>query len=278
MRAMAPLEFDWMTSDAKSRQGVARRRGFTIVEIMTVVAIIMILVGIAAIAYKTLDNPSSGSSTKITLQNLQGQLAEYEAAAGLRNQPADMWKNGARITQTPTTTYNIWQEPAVMPILPDTTGNVSSGGSGRYNWDAVANTQRVYQILAKIPANKQSMQRLPSRQVHGRAEEASDKLLHGTSGDPIQLDPPLVLDAWGNPIIFVGSQGLKGVYVGKKPNTYGTIAQDFDPPRQMIVTSAGTIDPKITTAIPAGVRPFFASAGPDGNFHTGDDNVYSFSQ
>ena len=86
------------------------------------------------------------------------------------------------------------------------------------------------------------------------------------------------MDAWGNPIIFVGSQGLKGVYVGKKPNTYGTIAQDFDPPRQMIVTSAGTIDPKITTAIPAGVRPFFASAGPDGNFHTGDDNVYSFSQ
>jgi hypothetical protein len=25
-------------------------------------------------------------------------------------------------------------------------------------------------------------------------------------------------------------------------------------------------------------RPFFASAGPDGDFQTGDDNVYSFEQ
>jgi hypothetical protein len=52
------------------------------------------------------------------------------------------------------------------------------------------------------------------------------------------------LDAWGNPIIFVPAGGLAGVHV--------------DPVRS-----------------PDG-RPFFASAGADGDFATGDDNLYSF--
>lgn len=55
-------------------------------------------------------------------------------------------------------------------------------------------------------------------------------------------------DAWNNPIIYVPPGGLTGV---------------------TIRGSTGTI------TAPDG-RPFFASAGADGNFTTGDDNVYSF--
>jgi hypothetical protein len=64
-------------------------------------------------------------------------------------------------------------------------------------------------------------------------------------------------DGWGNPIIFVpASIGLAGSSTqGVKLGTSTYVA----------ITS------------PDG-RPFWASAGPDGDFATGDDNVYSFEQ
>ena len=58
----------------------------------------------------------------------------------------------------------------------------------------------------------------------------------------------LMADGWGNPIIFVpGQEGLNGLDSGrivKAPNN----------------------------------RPFWASAGPDGDFSKADDNLYSFEQ
>jgi len=288
---MRPVEPDSIPRD--STAGICTRRarrargraGFTIVEIMTVVAIILILVGMATIAYKTLDNPSSGNSTKVTLQNLLGQLAEYEATAGLRNQPVNMFRRGSVGTKS----FNIWQEQ--QDILGPTgtdNGDVSTGGTARYGWGAIGNTQRVYQILQRVPANKSSIGRLPSKQVQGIADEDKAKpgLLFPTTGPDStrRLDPPLILDAWNNPIIFVGSRGLAGVDLGKKPvrDTGGNVRDytkpaDFEQPGQQ-VTSVGVFAPLGTTApTPAGARPFFASAGPDGNFRTGDDNVYSFN-
>ena len=298
MTPMARMETRWTPRGAVARPRLEHRpvgrRGFTMIEITVVVGILLVLIGIAAIAYKSIGNPVSARATQVALQNLQAQLAEYEAAAGLRNQPPEIWRNGAEVKNTPKVSppVNIWVEEAVMPILPGgdpaQSGNVTPGSAARYSWDAIGNTQRAYEILAKIPANKQAVTRLPSRQVHGRADEVptnSKVLLHGprtaaggSSGDAQQIAPPLILDAWGNPIIFVGSRGLIGVYVGKKPGTDGSKGEDYDPPRAQRVTSAGTFDVKGAAGIPAGVRPFFASAGPDGNFRTGDDNVYSFQQ
>ena len=59
---------------------------------------------------------------------------------------------------------------------------------------------------------------------------------------------PAIADAWGNPIIYVPPGGLTGVNVGGHPVTI--ISPDH--------------------------RGFWASAGPDGNFANGDDNIYSF--
>src|SRR5205085_11015114 len=71
---------------------------------------------------------------------------------------------------------------------------------------------------------------------------------------------PLILDAWNNPIIFVPGSGLRvRLLNGKKSldpadNTQTYVIQSPDK------------------------RPFFASAGPDGDFAKGDDNIYSFEQ
>ena len=289
MTPMRPVKPNLTPDPCVPRPGVRRARGragFTIVEIMTVVAIILILMGIAAIAYKSLDDPAAGNSTKVTLNNLLGQLAEYEATSGLRNQPNDMWKRGTRVMYKPAAPFNIWKDEQTIlaPTGPDG-GDVSSGGAARYSWDAIGNTQRVYKILQRVPANKQSVEKLPTKQVHGVAEEDKGKSgLLDPATDPRQIDPPLILDAWHNPIIFVGSRGLAGVDIGKKSTRDDagnvrayTDPKDFEQPGRQ-VTSVGVFAPLPPGApTPAGARPFFASAGPDGNFRTGDDNLYSFN-
>jgi hypothetical protein len=61
-------------------------------------------------------------------------------------------------------------------------------------------------------------------------------------------DAPVILDGWYNPILFVGAGGLSGV------NVDGTSRTIQSPDN----------------------RPFFASAGADGDFSSGNDNIYSF--
>ena len=100
MTPMARIDIDSTLGDAAARPRRSpvrcrRRRGFTMIEITVVIGILLILISIAAIAYKTVGNPASVRSTQVTLQNLQGQLAEYEAAAGLRNQPPEIFRLGA---------------------------------------------------------------------------------------------------------------------------------------------------------------------------------------
>ncbi len=94
---------------------------------------------------------------------------------------------------------------------------------------------------------------------------------------------PILLDSWNNPIIFVPGTGLR-VRTPDGATRY--------------VNGDGTIPPEVKTTIvmspegksgpdPGGSgnpkvlqtgRPFFASAGPDGDFAKGDDNLYSFEQ
>jgi hypothetical protein len=120
------------------------------------------------------------------------------------------------------------------------------------------------------------MTRLPSKQVLSVLPVGANRgvLLGapGTAGAPGTLDPPLILDAWNNPIIFVGSDGLTGV---------GFESRKDDSTKEWRVTSTGLVPSSPGGNVsPAerskSWRPFFASAGPDGDFHTGDDNVYSF--
>jgi type II secretory pathway pseudopilin PulG len=94
---------------------------------------------------------------------------------------------------------------------------------------------------------------------------------------------PMLKDGWGNPIIFVPATGLRVRMLLDASNLLDSAVQS-DQKYTRVVTSAGLVDPNDPTLnyntanyrAPAGVKPFFASAGPDGNFATGDDNVYSF--
>jgi len=99
-----------------------------------------------------------------------------------------------------------------------------------------------------------------------------------TNGSAWKEDPapiPMLRDGWDNPIIFVPASGLRvRLLLDKNENDWSDATQT------RIITSGGdlkvTIPPQPPQPLPAGAKPFFASAGPDGDFSTGDDNVYSF--
>ena len=90
---------------------------------------------------------------------------------------------------------------------------------------------------------------------------------------------PLLLDGWGNPIIFVPATGLRvRLLNGKSDYDPADPAQNFIiiSPEGRVQTYSAALTGSPFVLSPG--KPFFASAGPDGDFSKGDDNVYSFEQ
>lgn len=115
-------------------------------------------------------------------------------------------------------------------------GNVGADGSDR-NGAAVQTTRAVMNALLALPANKTAFGQLPS-----------DSWQNDGTG-------PVLLDGWGNPIIFVPAKGMNAKVGG---------------------TATLVVSSHSGNSTDAANRPYFASAGPDANFMTADDNVYSF--
>ena len=254
----------------------ARRRGFTLLEILVVIGIILLLVGIGVIGFRALDQ--SGRVTETTLKNLQAMLGEYEAMTALREQPPYAYVGGSRVeaAKLKEAGGSFWELQAMINAATGGNGDVKSGSKPRYEWDAVANTQVALMMFNRVPANKQLMTQFPSRQVHGTPSGPKGGKLAPDKADD-RIDPPLILDAWGNPIVFVGKYGLQGVNLLPKSGATGggtTSAAQYEFPNRTILSTGHM---KTGDTPPRSARPFFASAGPDGDFRTGDDNVYSFN-
>jgi len=128
-------------------------------------------------------------------------------------------------------------------------GNATLGGGNQVGISNSYSTPALG-ILALVPANQQALTQLPVK-----------SLVPGTLRLYNNIQVSAVADGWGNPIIFVPPGGLTNVQLGAKANSSGSI------------TYSNTV-----TITSPDHRPFWASAGQDGNFTTGDDNVYSFEK
>ncbi|MDB5174362.1 MAG: hypothetical protein JWP03_1687 [Phycisphaerales bacterium] len=216
-----------------------RRKGFTLLELLAVIGIILILMSMAILAYKHVDQAATSKATKATLANCQALLAEYEI-----NTPLSTIRdlNNQSVVLVPGTQL----APAIVAPT-----DVNPGGTDR-NGNAVLYTRNIMGTLTRIPRNGQMISQLPAK-----------SLLTDASGAPIS--PPVLLDGWKNPILFVPASGLVvNLMVNNTPTVYTV--------RTSGVYPGNPPTPSITT----NDRPFFASAGADGNFTNGDDNIYSF--
>jgi Tfp pilus assembly protein PilE len=227
------------TRERRSRRATRRGRGgFTMIEVLVTIGIIMLLVAIGVIAYRGLDKMASERGTHTAMENATAMLAEFE-----HNGRLDSF-----VMADPTNPGNFpssyWYATRTDPI--DTTSgtinlsDVSSSGGSRAN--ATFQGGVVTSRLVRIPKNKSTLGAMPQK-----------SLIEQPKGSPV--DTPAFADGWRNPMLFCPAGGIKVFLHADDPTAKTTV----------LVTAPDH-------------RPFWVSAGPDGDFAKGDDNVYSFSK
>jgi type II secretory pathway pseudopilin PulG len=258
-----------------------------LIEVIAVVAILAILIGLVAYGMTKVMGNAKERQTRVTLENLKAMLNEYKVVSkGLTRQPANnqMWYNGSLTPKGGI--IDIWKDgdPNTDNYEPDgvkAPGDVSldtlsaTNTEGRYNADQILNTQLVMGLLSSVPSVKTMLSQMPSSQfMETIPANANAKLRvqkqsggeddYGNVGGPAKPSPVLVLDGRGNPILFVPAGGLWDV-------TAGDVKHLAQP------TSISPLSNDGPLRSPDNL-PFWVSAGPDGNFKSGDDNLYSFEQ
>ncbi|HEX3355963.1 MAG TPA: prepilin-type N-terminal cleavage/methylation domain-containing protein [Tepidisphaeraceae bacterium] len=317
------------------------RRGFTLIELMVTIGIIVILVSILFVAIAHVERSAKTNATHATLGNLKGLMSELDSTTQLQSDfPGWLYHDGGGLRVYYTTiagsTFDFWRQPftGIINFPTIAPGDVTAGNPDRDGSVAILNTSLAMNALGRVSANRTAMNNFGAdRKFFPAATGAkcigpgSDKWI-GTTDDmdtsastpvekltenityptgcsvqsggiiytyspsagfgAITTGPPgtgwvtgtpalpLLLDGWNNPIIFVPATGLQvRLLNGQSTFNPADATQTWiivSPEGR--VTGNGTANPTVTTP----GRPFWASAGPDGDFSKGDDNVYSFEQ
>ena len=273
-----------------------RRRAFTLIELLMVIGILMLLIGIAGYALSRVMGGSKVGATKVRLEALKSMVGEMEAATKGLNRPIAVMYDGMGGDYG---TQQYWRDgkpndtnaPPEPDPFPGPSGDLSLGSSGsgtppRYNADAILNTQQIIGLLQQVPVAKSGLDKLQASEMMEALPAglgAVRMTIRNPAGGTMPYNsgaanrapyPPIPLDAWGNPIIFVPGCGLQVAVSGDGSGSGGT-------PKLLPTTVKGR-----------DLRGFWASAGPDGAFNrlpgndgtignaddvpAGDDNVYSF--
>ena len=291
-----------------------RPRGFTLVELLVVMGLIVVLVAIIAAGVRHTRGQASRHATQSRLKVCQDILTEYKAANGYKTilGPADSVTMGypirlpkAWITgqfNSPLFVYprdngstevisQVDNPVSTLTVLNfkggndyrgielETHGNMNESqdpNDPRWVSDAVRWTQGVMFILLKDPRNRALVSNVPSDGILENMHAPVDTSTGKTNG---KLYAVYTIDAAvvldaWHNPIIFVPPG--GMHVWMNPDGRGL--------REWIVRTSGTYDLKLPVP-PVGPndRPFFASTGPDDCFTDvmqaddfASDNVYSF--
>jgi prepilin-type N-terminal cleavage/methylation domain-containing protein len=245
---------------------VRRRRAFTLIELLVVIGIMAILITLITYGVKSLLAGQREKATHVTMESLKNLITESQVTGGRGPQQLD----AVFAVFYPPNTPPPYGVGAPLKINKEFGDSYTQATDRFPKWqstgpstpplptNAVAATQSVIQLLRAVPNNSKWISTLPTERLWLPKSPQ-------VAADAPQI--PLILDAWGNPIIYVPSDGLVGVTVSS--------------------TDASGNDVSVMTVRSRDKRGFWASAGPDGFFTDpdpsqakrkpyGDDNVYSF--
>jgi prepilin-type N-terminal cleavage/methylation domain-containing protein len=289
-----------------------KRRGFTLIELMVVIGIILVLVAIVVLGLRHVNNQAALRETQAEMVICQDLLKEYQNVNESSGIEGPSMSGGVPVAPTPFTMPPPWNFPIKFPVFFDASLEVTGGqpasalltddfaghqnGTGgvfttsrdmgdkldiataRYYSNAVAWTQAVNFILMRDSKNRATVSAsVPAKRI---LETPSFPQTSGTPqpASPYTLDAPIILDGWGNPIVYVPRGGMHVMLKQGQSILY-----------EYVVRSSGTyVYPGMLPPLSANDRPFFASAGQDGVFtessmNTGGadyaiDNIYSFTR
>ena len=242
----------------------SRRGGFTLIELMVVISIILILVGVSIAGISQVSKHSKTQRTQTALETARSLMAGYVAS--------DPKQTALKALYDPATVVGRF-DTGLGKLLDPTYGSIGApvGPNGDKRWPGPAidgnsdktlamgidYTAQVMQLLLRSPENKSIMDKLPAE---------SKFILTDMNGVPLTGFPPLLADGNGEPILFAPPAGMNGVIVNGD-NTATLLQSD------------GRVHKLVADPYPNPLpTPFFASAGSDRSFKTGDDNAYTFHQ
>lgn len=242
----------------------ARRRGFTLIEVMVVIAIIMVLVAASVAAISVIARHSKAQRTQTALESARSMWASYVATDSKQTLLKALYATAA--CQLDTNLVSDFGD-----ALAPTCIKAVAGPNGEKRWPtidsgnpdlarAIDYTEQVMRIFLTVPENRDVMNKLPA--------EAKYQLTDA-NGIAMTTVPPLLADGNGEPILFIPPAGLSNVTVSGQGSA-GIIQADA----RWHPYPNTTAD----TAVNITRTPFFASAGSDRDFSKGDDNAYSVHQ
>jgi prepilin-type N-terminal cleavage/methylation domain-containing protein len=170
-----------MRKDASPRLPLWGQAGFTLIEMLVVVAIILLLLTIGVIGFRSMERSSSEKQTKVNLTNAEALLKQMTAVGIL---PRLQGPNDYQ----PTPLYPFDNNNVSQPIDPPVNQTV-----------ALQNCRSVTRVMMQHPEVKKAILALPSQMIATPPT--------GTTADPA------LIDAWGFALIFVPSGGLRNVQV-----------------------------------------------------------------
>jgi prepilin-type N-terminal cleavage/methylation domain-containing protein len=261
----------------------SRLRAFTLIELMVVIGLIAILGSLLLMGVNHMIIGGKRQATQLAFQNCQAMFSEYDRIArrhfpawndpnsfGLNQQLANVEEQSpgdVSLTGSDRQGAAVFMTRDMMGLLRNSPVNAAAMGKL---------SPKAYMSLPSVPSfpvaawvsqqymvafgrvytqdqygNNYYFTCIAIPQVNGvqaaQPQPPSDAYWLAATED---ATVPVMLDGWGNPIIFVPSGALTNVTAGGNVGTFKS---------------------------PDG-RPFWASAGPDGIMSQGDDNMYSFEK
>jgi len=266
------------------------RRGFSLVEILIAIAVIVVLVGMITVGFRAFGNKGRSDVTQTALENVKGLMAEYQAqtkapfaAAGPLAAPAGPMADAANrvdkaVSQTAGQLARLSRVKAAADMLAKMpTGTVTTWGaltkdaSPAAVTDIWSNASMPYVPGMRLRRNIGGVDKFfvcLSKHISSASNGPPSANYWSEELNPASSDVrPVILDGWGNPILFVPAGGLHGTDAAPGIMTLNGVQR-----AAVTGTPAGALGPVQSPT----QNPFAVSAGPDGSFLTADDNVFSF--